>query len=101
MWLDDDHTCALFDLIGERYVLLLGADVDAGDWQAAVDRLGNVFPIELRQIPALSEGAPYQADEVVLLRPDAVIVNHWRAEAVPTVLVEETLRHNLPIKQEG
>lgn len=79
VWVDDAHSESVLDWFGRGYVLLLGPECDRGSWDAAVAALpeGGV-PLEVRQLPATMPSAPYEADGVVLIRPDAVIAQHLR-----------------------
>ncbi len=74
VWIDDDETESVLDWFGLSYVLLLGSSCSAVAWEAAVGELpaGGV-PVTVRQLPAGASTGSYEADEVVLVRPDGII----------------------------
>ncbi|MEM7285848.1 MAG: FAD-dependent monooxygenase [Actinomycetota bacterium] len=76
IWVDDAETESILDWYGRDYVLIVGPHCDAASWQAAVAALPHAVPLEVRQLPSGPTLAPYEADGVVLVRPDAAIAQH-------------------------
>ncbi len=93
VWLDDENKQSILDWFGDGYCLVLGKDVDDGFLRSQIDALQNSgFPIEMQALSKDSE--IYGSDEVVLVRPDGVIADHWLVSAQDQ---EGRLRAHLPI----
>lgn len=79
VWVDAAKTVSVLDGFGQGYSLVLGAKVDSSPWadcSSAISARG--FPISIQQLPELPEGSGYESDDVVLVRPDGIIADHWK-----------------------
>lgn len=82
VWVDDGETESVLDWYGAGYVVLLGSDCSHDDWERALREHGDHgISLALHQLPADRSPDPYRRDEVVVIRPDGVIVDHWPASA--------------------
>ena len=97
IWVDEAHTLSVVDFATTDYVLLGGCAVDAAPWQAAVAELNKDFPINFRQLLKSDERGIFADDGLVLLRPDAVIADHWQAETLSPEAAGKKLRARLPL----
>lgn len=78
VWVDDDEAVSVLDWYGSGYVALLGPDCSHAGWaQALRQPIADGMPLELHQLPADRDTKPYARDEVVLVRPDGIIADHW------------------------
>lgn len=84
IWLDDNQQTSIHDWFSTTYVLVAGVAVAAEIWHDCVARLDVAFPIKLRCLPRTDANAIYCDDGLVLVRPDAIIVDHWRADDAGT-----------------
>ena len=94
VWIDRAAGTSVLDWFGLEYVLLVGAGADSSRWRQAVAgvRESTGFPVCVHEMP-IDGVAPYGADELVLVRPDGIIADHWR-DSDP----ETRLNDRLPIK---
>ena len=77
-WVDEAQKKSVFDWFGTDYQLLAGANVDITPWQdRALGLADKGFPIRLRRLPQFKGQTPYDDNELVLVRPDGVIADHW------------------------
>ncbi len=84
VWVDADQTESVLDWYGSSYVLLLGPECSRTAWEAAVaDLPSGGVPVTVRQLPADAAIAPYEADAVVLVRPDGIIAQHSKDPGGP------------------
>ena len=103
VWIDPARQVSVLDGFGEGYSLVVGAEVDAEPWAEGVATLaGQGVPISLQALPAsacpeASDDAPYARDGVVLVRPDGIIADHWRAGDVASAERRERLTRFLPL----
>ncbi len=74
VWVDANAGESVLDWYGSSYVLLVGSQCSRAAWEAAAAALppGGV-PLDVRQLPADVPAGPYEADAVVLVRPDGII----------------------------
>ncbi len=78
-WVDDTREVSLLDRFGTSYVLVLGSEVRAANWQREITHLQDSgFPIASTTLPPQPPDSPYRNDGVVLVRPDGIIANHWK-----------------------
>ncbi|MGI9601069.1 MAG: FAD-dependent monooxygenase [Acidimicrobiales bacterium] len=77
VWVDEGEALSVLDWYGSGYVALLGPDCDRGAWADALEAGVGGVPLTLRQLPANRDIGPYARDEVVLVRPDGIIADHW------------------------
>jgi putative polyketide hydroxylase len=97
LWLDESWDRSVLDWNGLGYTAILGAHVDPAPWQAVVDATAaGGFPIRLERLPELQAGAPYDNAEIVLMRPDCIVADHWKASAVQAGDEAERLTRVLP-----
>lgn len=75
IWLDDLETQSTLDWFGTNYVLIVGCDTNFANWQAL-----GIEGLICVQMPELENRDVYPPDEIVLVRPDGIIADHW-AEA--------------------
>lgn len=74
VWVDADQTESVLDWYGSSYVLLLGPECSRPAWEGAVAKMPpDGVPVAVRQLPANVPVSPYEADAVVLVRPDGII----------------------------
>ncbi|MEG9862411.1 MAG: FAD-dependent monooxygenase [Parvularculales bacterium] len=98
IWLDDEKQKSVHDWFSDRYVLITGRSVIIERWQDCVDKLEKIFPIALRILPKTDDSGVYMDDELVLVRPDGAIVDHWRAQDIEANAEWERLIKFLPMK---
>ena len=98
VWVNKQQDRSVLDWFGLEYVLLVGSSVAAERWRQAVSRVagGVNFPICLRQLPDLKL-APYDPQELVLVRPDGIVADAWRDSEVPDAKAESRLVIRLPL----
>ncbi len=91
LWMDESWTRSVHDWNGQGYTAVLGAYVDPAPWQAAVDATAAPgFPIQVKQLPEVPSASPYDNGEIVLMRPDSIVADHWNAASIRAC--EETVR---------
>ena len=96
VWIDDAQTVSVLDGFGDGYSLVLGAGVDAKGWSGPVDALAERgLPIAV-QVLSDREG-PYATDDVVLVRPDGIIADHWKGGEVAAADRPVRLARFLPL----
>ena len=97
VWVDEAAGRSVLDWFGSEYVLVMGSAVDAGRWQDAVAQLvaETDFPLRAECLPTQAGDSPYRDDEVVLIRPDGIIADHWAAREEVS---SERLHTGLPIR---
>ncbi len=76
IWVDEDQQTSILDWFGTSYALIAGKDVETIRWQDIVDEISQ--PIRLNTILGGDPNGTYKDDELVLVRPDGVIADHWR-----------------------
>ena len=79
VWLNTEKTFSVCDWFGTTHVLLAGVGVTHQPWQNAVDQFAHDYPLVYRAMPQHDAQGIYADDELVLVRPDGVIADHWRA----------------------
>ena len=79
VWLNTEKTLSVCDWFGTTHVLLAGVGVTHQPWQNAVDQFAHDYPLVYRAMPQHDPQGIYADDELVLVRPDGVIADHWRA----------------------
>ena len=89
IWLDGAENRSVLDWFGTRYVLIAGREVSDGRWNTAVSEISGSFPIEFKRLEQAGH-EPYDAEALVLVRPDGIIADWWQDSAVATG--EETAR---------
>jgi len=95
VWTDPANSHSTLDWFGTDYVLVAGAHVASAEWQVAVDELvQSGFPVALRQLTSAT--TPYDADTLVLVRPDGIIADHWSNAEIAAGLHATRLRQSLP-----
>lgn len=95
VWVDTAETVSVLDWYGSGYVVLLGPHCPLDNWAEALERSSDGgVPVELHQLPAECDSEPYAQDEVVLIRPDGIIADHWRHSSEDPDL--DRLRRMLP-----
>lgn len=77
IWIDDDRTQSVLDWFDTHYVLVVGNKVDTEIWRKAIDEAP--FPIDLQVMPDSDPQGIYPDDELVLVRPDGIIADHWNS----------------------
>lgn len=98
LWLDGGRTRSVLDWNGLGYTALLGAHVDPAPWVAAVERtMATGFPIRTERLPEVEAASPYDNAEVILMRPDGIVADHWDAATVHSGKETERLTRMLPI----
>ncbi len=82
VWVDDAETVSVLDGFGRGYSLVLGANVDAKPWADRCEQLSDRgLPISIQELPELPAAAAYTNDDIVLVRPDGIIADHWKGGA--------------------
>ena len=95
VWTDPANSHSTLDWFGTDYVLVAGAHVASAEWQVVVDELvQSGFPVALRQLTNAT--APYDADTLVLVRPDGIIADHWSDAEIAAGQHATRLRQSLP-----
>ena len=89
IWLDGAENRSVLDWFGTGYVLIAGREVSDGRWNTAVSEISGSFPIEFKRLEQAGH-EPYDAEALVLVRPDGIIADWWQDSAVATG--EETAR---------
>lgn len=98
IWVDAEGATSILDWVGTEYALVLGARVDELSWQEAVTKLrGLGLPITLRQLPSDLRSEVYADDDVILIRPDGIIVDHWKNDSVSIADRDNRLRCHIPL----
>ena len=97
LWLDESRTRSVLDWNGLGYTAVLGAHVEAAPWQAAVDATAAAgFPIQVKRLPEVPAASPYDNAEIVLMRPDGIVADHWNAAGVHGARSPAGRRRGLP-----
>lgn len=78
IWLDDKQQQSTCDLFDDTYVLLVGKSVDAKPWRTHIAKLAGDFPITLHHMVQADALGIYPDNGLIVVRPDGVIVDHWR-----------------------
>ncbi|MCY3590879.1 MAG: FAD-dependent monooxygenase [Acidobacteria bacterium] len=100
LWLDGSWTRSVLDWNGLGYTAVLGARVDSKPWRAAAGALAaSGFPIRTEVLPEVEAASPYDNAEVVLMRPDGIVADHWEAGGVGAGEEAERLRRMLPMAE--
>ncbi len=100
LWLDESWTRSVLDWNGLGYTAVLGAHVDPAPWRDAADAIARSgFPIRTELLPEVEAASPYDNGEVVLMRPDGIVADHWEASGVGAGEEAERLRRMLPIAE--
>ncbi len=98
LWLDEEKTHSVLDWNGIAYTLMVGANVVSEEWQPLIDELTKRgFPIRLKILPPVCEGSPYHNQDVIVMRPDSIVADHWRADALKQPQRKERLENRLPL----
>ena len=98
VWLDTEKTLSVCDWLGTTHVLLAGVGVTHLPWQNGVDQLANDCPLVYRAMPQHDAQGIYADDELVLVRPDGVIADHWCADNFDDEAAVERLKKSLTIQ---
>ncbi|MCY3965467.1 MAG: FAD-dependent monooxygenase [Acidobacteria bacterium] len=102
LWLDGSWNRSLLDWNGLGYTTVLGAHVDPEPWRAAAGALAESgFPIRTARLPEVEAESPYDNGEIVLMRPDGIVADHWDAASVDSGDEPARLTRILPIKGRG
>ena len=97
LWLDESWTRSVLDWNGLGYTAVLGAHVDPGPWRAAAGTIAaSGFPIRTERLPEVGAGSPYDNGEIVLMRPDGIVADHWEAGGVRAGEEAKRLTRMLP-----
>ena len=100
LWLDGSRSRSVLDWNGLGYTAVLGAHVDPAPWRSAVGAIAaSGFPIRTERLPEVEAASPYDNEEVVLMRPDGIVADHWEAGGVPVGEEAERLGRMLPIME--
>lgn len=98
MWVDASQSQSVLDWIGSQYVLIAGARVTPEAWREAVSDLADEsFPIVMEQLQNSPTDGLYGYEDIVLVRPDGIIADHWNANAIATDGRTARLRASLPL----
>jgi len=98
LWLDGNRNRSVLDWNGLGYTAVLGAHVDPGPWRAAAGALAaRGFPIRTERLPEVEAASPYDNAEVVLMRPDGIVADHWEAGSVGSGEEAARLTRMLPL----
>ena len=98
LWLDESRSRSVLDWNGLGYTTMLGAHVDPAPWKACIDSLAaHGFPIRIERLPEVDAGSPYDNAEVVLMRPDCIVADHWEAAFVRSGDEVKRLSRMLPL----
>ncbi len=96
IWIDDTKRVSATDWFATSYTLVAGAQVDLERWKAAISDIPNKFPIQLHGLPVSDPSGVYDDDELILVRPDGIIADHWLNGEIDGAPLER-LRQTLPI----
>lgn len=96
IWLNKNKTQSVLDWFGLKYTLLAGSTTRFAQWQDIVNEIATGgFPIHLQFLPH-QDSSVYSNEELVLVRPDGVIVDHWHDDDVENDRANQRLRRYLP-----
>ena len=94
VWVDEAKGQSVLDWFGLDYVLVAGASVPLARWREAAAKIE--FPLRVEQLPI--EGVePYDADALVLVRPDGIIADCWSNADINADELEKRLGAMLPL----
>ena len=96
IWLDEAQNRSVLDWFGTEYVLIAGREVSDDRWKTAVSEISGSFPIELMKFEQ-ADHEPYDAEALVLVRPDGIIADWWQDSSVATGEERVRLTSCLPI----
>ena len=98
LWLDEAKTQSNLDWNGSGYTLMCGSEVATNAWQGCIEALNHRgVPIRLETLPRVGPESPYDNGELVLMRPDSIIADHWQAQNVTAGGEAERLTRYLPL----
>ncbi len=98
LWLDGSWTRSVLDWNGLGYTAVLGARVDSAAWRAAAGALAaSGFPMRTERLPEVDATSPYDNGEIVLMRPDGIVADHWDAGSVRAGEEAARLQRMLPM----
>ena len=98
LWLDRGWTRSVLDWNGLGYTAALGAHVDPAPWRVCADATAATgFPIRVERLPEVDTASPYDNAEIVLMRPDGIVADHWNAADVESGDEAERLARMLPL----
>jgi len=96
IWLDAGKSQSTTDWFSTTYTLIAGPRVATEAWEEAVDRAAKRMPITLHTLGATDASGAYRDDELVLVRPDGVIADHWLAGETKDAPFDRVMR-TLPV----